>query len=111
MGQLVKLDTIRLSARPVYFSRSDLNRLLGLFSRHVLSQEWRDYSIDTRPGYAAFCVYRHAFDQPLYKILKVSSDGGRKIEFRVQRGDVTVKRGTSLEQVLRVFAPQLRAIV
>lgn len=110
MGELVKLGDVRRPQRPVYFSRTDLNRLLGLFSRHVLTQEWRDYSIDTRSGYAAFCVYRRAFDAPLYQILKLGSDAGREGEYQVRKGDLVIRRGRSLDDVLRAFTPRLRAI-
>ncbi|HEV2336134.1 MAG TPA: DUF2794 domain-containing protein, partial [Stellaceae bacterium] len=33
---------------PLYFTRSELNQLLGLYSRNVARGIWRDYAIDHR---------------------------------------------------------------
>src|SRR5271165_2841746 len=49
----------RTKHRTVYFTRFELNQLLGLYSRHVARGVWRDYAIDHRDGMAQFSVFRH----------------------------------------------------
>jgi len=111
MAQLVDLDAYRRKKRPVvYFTRRELNLLLGLFSRRVLVREWLDYSIDNHDGYAAFCVYRRAHDAPLYKILKLAPGASPKGDYVVFRGESKVRQGAVLRDVLAGFAPPLRAV-
>src|SRR6266550_3001274 len=38
----------RAKPRTLYFTRSELNQLLGLYSRQVARGIWRDYAIDRR---------------------------------------------------------------
>ena len=70
MGKLHRIEDFKRPARPSYsatfFNRSELNLLLSLYSRRVMSGEWRDYAIDQRAGMAVFSVYRHSQDQPLF---------------------------------------------
>jgi len=40
--------------RTLYFTRQELNQLLGLYSRNVICGVWRDYAIDHRDGQALF---------------------------------------------------------
>lgn len=114
MGQLVDLRAYRRRRRSraaVYFSRRELNQLLGLFTRRVLAGEWRDYSIDTHETFAAFCVYRRAYDAPLYKVVKLAPGSARGAgEWALMYGERRVREGRSLEEVLSGFAPVLRAV-
>ena len=114
MGQLVDLRAYRRRQRSraaVYFSRGELNRLLGLFTRRVLAGEWRDYTIDNHETFAAFCVYRRAYDAPLYKVVKSAPGAaGGAGEWALMHGDRKVRQGRSLDAVLSGFAPSLRAV-
>lgn len=62
----------------VHFERHEISRLLDLYARRVAGGEWRDYAIDVHPDGAAFTVFRHAMDRPLYVITKAppGSRGG-----------------------------------
>ncbi len=51
-------------------SRGELQRILNLYSRRVASGEWRDYAIDHLENMAAFSVFRHSLDKPLFTIAK-----------------------------------------
>lgn len=112
MGELVDLISYRRARRRavVYFSRRELTALLGVFSRHVLAGEWRDYSIDNSEAFAAFCVYRRAHDEPLYKILRLAPKAHPKGDYLLMRGNTRVRRGDSLAQVLSALTPALRAV-
>ncbi len=112
MGELVDLISYRRARRRrvVYFSRRELTALLGVFSRHVLSGEWRDYSIDNSEAFAAFCVYRRAHDEPLYKILRLTPKAHPKGEYLLMRGNSRIRRADSLAGVLGALTPALRAV-
>src|SRR3954452_10093295 len=81
--------------RTLYFTRPELNQLLGLYSRNVIRGVWRDYAIDHRDGQALFSIFRHTHESALYTIVKSAGSGGEE-QFTVlksrQRGRVAPQR-------------------
>src|ERR1700757_2894675 len=73
----------RTKNRTVYFTRFELNQLLGLYSRHVARGIWRDYAIDHRDGMALFSVFRHTHEGPAYRIVKNAGGAAQPVEFTV----------------------------
>ena len=73
---VLALGDFRARQRTVYFTRAELNQLLGLYSLHVIRGVWRDYAIDHGPGLARFSVFRHTHEAPAYTILKTGAGGG-----------------------------------
>ena len=108
MGKVYRLEDYlrqgRRSKTPTTFSRTDLNRLLSLYSRRVASGEWRDYAIDLKGDMAVFSVYRHTHDRPLYSIAKRRVQGGKSLEYLVFSGAERIKRASSIGDALQVFA-------
>jgi len=70
MADMLSLADHRRRPSRVGFSRGELQRILDLYSRRVASGEWRDYAIDHGEHMAAFSVFRHTFDKPLFTIAK-----------------------------------------
>jgi hypothetical protein len=97
----------RRRQRTIYFTRAELNQLLGLYSRQVIRGEWRDYAIDHRDGMALFSVFRHSREGPIYSIVKTAGSGDRPAEFAVRRGPRQVRAGRSLAEALDFFHPRL----
>jgi len=114
MGNLHRLEDVKRPTKPfnhpTFFSRTELNLLLSLYSRRVMSGEWRDYAIDQRAGTAIFSVYRHSHDHPLYTIAKRTSGHGRVTEYVVCRGGEKLARAKSLDLVLAVFRRKLTVV-
>ena len=116
MGKLYRLDDARRFRQrsryktPTFFSRTELNQLLSLYSRRVSSGEWRDYAIDQRAGMAVFSVFRHTHDRPLFCIAKRASLSGRKGEFLVYAGAERLKKADSITEVLAVFDHKPRLV-
>lgn len=121
MGQLHLLEDFRparsgggrRSQRPVYFNRSELNQLLSVYSRRVMTGEWRDYAIDHHPGLAVFSIFRHSHDQPLFSVAKRltgSSKQGKDCDYAVFSGRQQLARSGKLAEALRVFERKLRVI-
>ncbi len=101
---------IEPSARTTHFTRSELNRLLSLYSRRVARGEWRDYAIDQRPGTASFSVFRHAHERPLYTITKRLASPGQAAEFLVFRDYRRLSRAARLDQALGVIEHPLEVV-
>ena len=105
-----RLSEFRRGQRPVYFNRGELNRLLGLYSRHVIGGEWRDYAIDHTPGRAIFSVYRHTHERPLYAIVKGPPGTDGQSQWIVMSGRERLAQAGNIDDALRVFAAKLRLV-
>lgn len=104
----MSLDFSPLSPSPrtplVFFDRPELDRLLRLYGRMVASGDWRDYAIDGGREAATFSVFRRSGEHPLYRIEKRPALARRQGAWAViAQGDVILRRGQDLEQVLKVF--------
>ena len=61
----------RRRQRTIYFTRPELNQLLGLYSHHVIRGEWRDYAID----YAVDPARADAFHAAIRRYWPALADG------------------------------------
>ena len=95
--------------RTLYFTRSELNQLLGLYSRNVARGVWRDYAIDHRDGQALFSVFRHTHESAAYTIVKSLGPGGQP-EFIVLSGRQRLRAGRSLAEALDYFGSRLTLV-
>lgn len=92
---------------PLRFTRSELAQLLTLYSGQVMSGEWRDYALDCDAGHAMFSVYRHAYEGPLFTIVKCAPGPNRAGNFMILSGRRRLQAGTSLPALLEVFRRRL----
>jgi hypothetical protein len=99
------LESPAQPARAVtFFERRELDRLLRLYGQMVAAGHWRDYAIDGLREAAVFSVYHRASEAPLYRIEKRPALARRQGAWAVLgQGDVILRRGHELEQVLRFF--------
>jgi hypothetical protein len=107
---VLALADYRKSHRTLYFTRSELNQLLGLYSRHVARGIWRDYAIDHRDGMALFSVFRHTQEAPVYSIIKTAGAVTRPAEFIVQSGRQRLRVSGSLAEALEFFKMRLSLV-
>lgn len=103
MAKLFRLTDYRRASRRVSFNQQELRRLLNVYSRRVVTGEWRDYAIDHEAGMAVFSIFRHTRDAPLFKVAKVAGRGEKQDEFVVVSGVQKLASGHSIDEVLRVF--------
>src|SRR6266478_9275402 len=92
---VLPLRNNRSQRRTLYFTRSELNQLLGLYSRNVARGIWRDYAIDHRDGQALFSVFRHTHECAVYTIVK-SVGTAHPAEFIVLSGRQRLRVARSL---------------
>src|SRR5215468_10140238 len=102
---VVAFSDFRTKSRTLYFTRSELNQLLGLYSRQVARGIWRDYAIDHREGMALFSVFRHTHEAPVYRIVKTAP-----AEFTVQSGRQRLRVSTTLSDALEFFQTRLTLV-
>ena len=111
---VLPLRDYRSARRTVYFTRPELNRLLGLYSRNVARGVWRDYAIDHRDGQALFSVFRHTHESAAYTIVKSVAPGLNpppgEAQFTVLSGRQRVRTAKSLADALEFFAAKLMLV-
>jgi hypothetical protein len=96
--------------RTLYFTRPELNQLLGLYSRNVIRGIWRDYAIDHRDGQALFSVFRHTQESALFTIVKSAGAPGGEPQFTVLSGRQRVRVARSLPEALDYFRSKLALV-
>ena len=111
---VLPLRDYRSARRTLYFTRSELNQLLGLYSRNVARGIWRDYAIDHRDGQALFSVFRHSRENATYTIVKSASPGASQgtgqAEFIVLSGRQRLHAARSLDDAIGFFRSKLAAV-
>jgi len=96
MDELHSQSATSRSGAGTFFSRRELQQLLGLYAAQVARGEWRDYAIDQHSGMVVFSVFRHAAEHPLYAIAKRRPGP----EYIVYSGPQRLKRTASLNEAL-----------
>ncbi len=118
MGSVVSIEDVR-SARArqpgagpkkTFFNRHELFQLLDLYSRRVMTGEWRDYAIDHDATRATFSVFRHTADRPEYSITKLSAGGKGRSQFVLRDGSKKLKQSPSLGEVIATLNKRLRVV-
>ena len=107
---VLPLRDFRGARRTLYFTRRELNQLLGLYSRNVARGVWRDYAIDHRDGQALFSVFRHTHESAVYTVVKSVGVGG-EAQFTVLSGRQRVRAAKTLTEVLEYFATKLSLVM
>jgi hypothetical protein len=109
--KVVRLSEYRhKTARPVYFTKVELNRLLSVYSQRVIGGEWKDYAIDFGKGMVAFSIFGDVSGRPLFTVYKFAPGSHRKGDYVLASGGNTIHRSASLEDVLSKFGRKLSLI-
>ena len=107
---VLPLRDYRRHRRTLYFTRGELNQLLGLYSRNVARGIWRDYAIDHRDGQALFSVFRHTHESPAYTIVKSVGGPAGQPDFIVMSGRQHLKSAKTLADALDFFRSKLAVV-
>ncbi len=110
MTEVLRIGGRRCGGVPlVHFDRSELCRLLALYSQRVAAGDWRDYAIAQQPGRAVFAVFRRALERPLYTVTKHAAADGHG-SWEVCCGLRKLCRVDSLDEALGVFDRRLHLV-
>jgi len=111
MSTLIDISRYRRKKAPrIHFTRIELNQLLNLYSRRVISGEWKDYAMDHGPGMSAFSVFKDSGALPAFTIYKFAGGNGKKGNYAVGSGDALIKRSQTLTDVISVLERQLALV-
>ena len=114
MNAVIRFPDSRSKAPALHFTRIELNRLLNLYTRRVMTGEWRDYAISFGPGMASFLIFRTSLENPLYVISKLDvrarNNRARQGQYLVTSRQQRLSQSNSLEDALAVFDRPLRLI-
>jgi hypothetical protein len=116
MADLIDLESVR-RVRPrnpaadgrVSFDKRELRQLLGLYSRRVMTGEWRDYAIDFGPKGAVFSVFRRSAEQPLFAIWKLAV-GRERGRYALAAGTAVLRRAHALAELVRFLDDKPRLV-
>ena len=89
--------------KPLFFNRSELGQILATYSGRVACGEWRDYAIDHMPGTAAFSIFRHTHETPLFVIEKQQRHPKESARFILRDRQKTLLKATSLTDIISYF--------
>lgn len=99
--------------RTAFFSRPELDQILGIYGAMVAAGEWRDYAIGSTGEAATFAVYRDAGRVPLFRFVKHVPGGQRPTVYSiVSASGQVLSRTPSLGRTLAFFRrTRLRLVV
>ena len=94
------------------FHKSELQPILDVYGRLVMSGEARDYAIGMEKDQAVFAIFRRHSERPNWRIEKQPALANQQGQYVVygHEGQV-LKRGRELKQVLRVFETRRFTVV
>jgi hypothetical protein len=114
MSAIVRIQDYRRKPPYQHFTRSELNRLLGLYASRVIKGEWRDYAISIAPDAARFMIFNRAQENPQFVISKLEKDkrglSSRHGRYVVTSRECKLKQGNSLDDVLGIFERPLALV-
>ncbi|NBP73222.1 MAG: DUF2794 domain-containing protein [Alphaproteobacteria bacterium] len=113
MSNVVRLADYKNANRRIQpdicFNKKEFDQLLSVYSRRVMSGEWKDYAIRHDPTMAAFLIYRNNSRQPSFTVIKRKTSGS-KLEYLVYHGRERLKRSASLTDALSVLKRKLKLV-
>ncbi len=88
----------------VAFQRAELSVILNVYGRMVMSGQAKDYAIGMHRDQAIFAIFRRHADNPTWRIVKTPALARLQGAYAVigTQGQM-LKRGKTLDQVLKVF--------
>ena len=89
--------------KTLFFNRTELGQILATYSTRVASGEWRDYAIDYLPGSAAFSIFRHTHETPLYIVEKQQRHPTDFPRFILRDRNKVLCKGNSILEIISYF--------
>jgi hypothetical protein len=98
-----RITNPRKLQKPLFFNRTELGQILATYSSRVACGEWRDYAIDHLPGAAAFSIFRHTHETPLYVIEKQQRHPKESARFILRDRQKTLMKASSISDIISYF--------
>jgi hypothetical protein len=98
-----RITNPRKLRKPLFFNRAELGQILATYSSRVACGEWRDYAIDHLPGAAAFSIFRHTHEMPLFVIEKQQRHPKESARFILRDRQKTLMKASSISDIISYF--------
>lgn len=98
-----RITNPRKLRKPLFFNRTELGQILATYSSRVACGEWRDYAIDHLPGAAAFSIFRHTHETPLYVIEKQQRHPKESARFILRDRQKILMKASSISDIICYF--------
>ena len=98
-----RITNPRKLRKPLFFNRTESGQILATYSSRVACGEWRDYAIDHLPGAAAFSIFRHTHETPLYVIEKQQRHPKESARFILRDRQKTLMKASSISDIISYF--------
>ena len=67
----------------LYFSKSEISKILNCYSIGVSKGEWKDYALDFKSNEAIFFFFKNSFSSPDCILIKFKEKRKKKIIYRL----------------------------
>ena len=85
----------------LYFSKSEISKILNFYAIGVSKGEWKDYALDFNSNEAIFCFYKHAWATPDCKLSKLKVKREKRIIFKLS---ITNKKNSKYDNLDSLIA-------
>ena len=113
MSTVVRLADYKNNNRRIQpdicFNKKEFDQLLSVYSRRVMSGDWKDYAIRHDPTMASFLIYRNNSRQPSFTVVKRRTSV-KKLEYLVYHGRERLKHSSSLTVALSVLKRKMELV-
>ena len=82
-----------------FIEKNDFNKIMSLFSRMLLANNWKDYTFSKEKDRVVFCFYRHSYENPICKIIYQKKSNSFK-QWITTYTDNKSRTSNSLEKII-----------
>ena len=98
-----RISSSKKLRKTLFFNRTELGQILATYNTRVARGEWRDYAIDYSPNNAAFSIFRHTHDIPLYIVEKQRLFPTDIPRFTLRDRNKILCKGNSIQEIIFYF--------
>jgi len=84
----------------LFFSKSELTKILKCYSIGVSKGNWKDYAIDFTKNDAIFLIYKHSWTSPDCVLSKLKEREREKITYKLSISNKKYKNFSNLDELI-----------
>ena len=85
----------------LYFSKSELSKILNCYSLGVSKGNWKDYAIDFNKNEAIFFIYKHSWATPYCVLIKSKEVKKRKITYGLSLSNTKKSNFNDIDKLIK----------
>ena len=89
-----------LNNSKLYFSKSELTKILNCYAIGVSKGNWKDYAIDFSKNEANFLIYKHSWASPDCVLSKLKGKKRMKITYKLSISNTKYKNFTNIDELI-----------